>query len=150
MTIEPPFITRVSVTQVDAAHWRLDQPLRYWDGTDAITVPAGFVTDFASTPQIVWSIGMPASGIYDAAATLHDYLYECGGSIRTVQAPNGSWLYRQYTKADADLIFSRAMLMLGVGQPKRWLMYQAVRAFGRGSFAAPPAQDATGLPIGAA
>ena len=41
---------------------------------DAVTVPTGFVTDFASIPQIFWSILRP-DGDYAYAAAIHDWLY---------------------------------------------------------------------------
>lgn len=143
------YITTLNVKQIGAERWQLLTPLTYRNGETLITAPTGFITDFASTPQIVWTLGMPKSGVYDSAACIHDLLYTLGGRVRYAQTEDG-WAYRVYTKADADSIFYDAMGVLGVGQPKRWLMYKAVEAFGRGSFAAPPAQDANGLPIGAA
>ena len=40
-----------------------------------ITVPKGFVTDWASVPRILHSI-LPPRGRYSKAAVLHDYLYK--------------------------------------------------------------------------
>lgn len=39
-----------------------------------IIVPAGFVTDFASTPRALWSV-LPPTGRYQLAAVVHDFLY---------------------------------------------------------------------------
>src|SRR2546426_7470924 len=39
-----------------------------------IVVPAGFVTDFASTPRAIWAV-LPPSGRYQLAAIVHDFLY---------------------------------------------------------------------------
>jgi Protein of unknown function (DUF1353) len=39
-----------------------------------IVVPAGFVTDFASTPRALWSV-IPPTGRYQLAAVVHDFLY---------------------------------------------------------------------------
>ena len=123
------FLDRLVVEQVDSAHWKLYEPLRYVSFTwGMISVPELFVTDFASTPRVVWSFGMPKSGIYDSAAVVHDYLYVMGGRLPGREQP--------ITKAEADLIFKEAMGVLGVGKAKRWLMYQAVRAFGKGAFQA--------------
>ena len=119
------FYAPLDVEQIDGEHWRLLAALNYVSDTyGSIIVPAGFVTDFASTPQIVWSIGMPKSGIYDCAAVVHDYLYVMGGLLTD----------RTYTKVDADAIFNEAMGVLGVGRVKRYFMYQAVKWFGRGAF----------------
>jgi hypothetical protein len=40
----------------------------------AVTVPVGFVTDFASIPRVFWSALRP-DGDYGYAAIIHDYLY---------------------------------------------------------------------------
>lgn len=113
--------------QIDAEDWMLLTELRYQSAgpLGLITVPNGFVTDFASTPQIVWSIGMPKSGEYDKAAVVHDYLYKMGGEI------DGKPIY---TKAQADWVFNEAMGVLGVNKVKRAMMYAAVVMFGRGNF----------------
>jgi hypothetical protein len=42
---------------------------------DTIVVPAGFETDFASIPRVLWIIEPPL-GDAGKAAVLHDYLYE--------------------------------------------------------------------------
>lgn len=44
------------------------------DRLEAVTVPTGFVTDFASIPRLFWSI-LPPDGSYCYAAIIHDYLY---------------------------------------------------------------------------
>ena len=40
----------------------------------SVTVPVGFVTDFASIPRIFWSL-LPPDGQYTYPAIIHDYLY---------------------------------------------------------------------------
>src|SRR5262249_56554985 len=42
--------------------------------TFVVVVPAGFVTDFASTPRALWSV-IPPIGRYQLAAVVHDFLY---------------------------------------------------------------------------
>lgn len=88
-----------------------------YSSDDVITVPAGFVTDLASVPRILWTF-LPPHGKYSKAAIIHDYLYEYG--IRT--------------KKYADDVFLEAMEVLGVPAYKRQLMYWAVRMFGRGNY----------------
>ncbi|MBI3775330.1 MAG: DUF1353 domain-containing protein [Gammaproteobacteria bacterium] len=39
-----------------------------------VTVPIGFVTDFASIPRVFWSL-LPPDGNYTYPAVIHDYLY---------------------------------------------------------------------------
>lgn len=109
------FVTKLELTPVgDGRNWELDAPLEYVPGNAAmITVPAGFVTDLASVPQIFWNI-LPPFGIYDNAAVLHD------------------WLYRnhRFTRRRCDWLLLEAMAELGTPLWKRWVIYGAVRAFG--------------------
>jgi hypothetical protein len=86
----------------------------YFEG---IVVPAGLVSDFASTPWGTWNV-FPPYGPYAAASFVHDYLYQTKG------------LWGQYTRAEADKVFLRAMKKLNVPAWKRHAMYAAVRAGG--------------------
>jgi hypothetical protein len=79
-----------------------------------ITVPTGFPTDFASTPQFVWSI-MPKNGDhYDGVAVVHD------------------WIYNQHLlpQAACDELFLEGMLACGVSWIRAHTMYRALRMFG--------------------
>lgn len=78
-----------------------------------ITVPAGFVTNYASTPWFVWWI-CPPDGDYTPAAVVHDWLYDTG----------------IVTRAEADRIFLELMRGLGVPRFQRRAMYRALRLFG--------------------
>ena len=78
-----------------------------------ITVPAGFVTDFASIPRI-FRIIIPKLGKWTKSAVVHDYLYQFGGLSRK----------------QADLCFLDGMKDLGVVKWKRWVMWAAVRVAG--------------------
>jgi hypothetical protein len=79
----------------------------------AVTVPIGFVTDFASIPRIFWSI-LPPDGKYTYPAILHDYLY---------------WTQTR-TKEVADNILKFGMEEFSVGTVTSMAIYNAVRAFG--------------------
>lgn len=61
----------------DNRFWVLLDDMRYriGDTQDFIVVPAGFVTDYASIPQAMWSFGLGPHGRYSRAALVHDYLY---------------------------------------------------------------------------
>ena len=82
---------------------------------DKITVPAGFFTNFASVPRILWGI-LPQLDHYGKAAVIHDYLY---------RTPN-----LQYTRKQADNILKDACEDLNVKPWKTWALYSAVRLFG--------------------
>jgi hypothetical protein len=57
--------------------WILDKDMVWNIGNteDSITVPAGFVTDYASIPRFLWSLGLSPYERYSRAAIIHDYLY---------------------------------------------------------------------------
>ena len=77
-----------------------------------ITVPAGFKTDFASTPK--WSHKfLPPDGPWRKAAVVHDYMYSTG-----------------YDRLTADVVFLEAMIVSGVNRAIAWLFFIAVRTFG--------------------
>jgi hypothetical protein len=90
-------------------------PLVWCTRTTVIVVPAGFVTDGATTPPILWPImGHPFSGSLFRATTLHDY------EIVTRNAPSKIVHRRFYT----------ALRATGVGRVRAALFYVAVRLFG--------------------
>jgi hypothetical protein len=97
--------------------WELLEPFTYY--TDelpvehAIHVPAGFHTDFASTPRFLWWL-FPPWGTYGKAAVIHDFLYQT----------------KPWSRGRCDEIFLDGMTVLGVSWTTRTTMYGAVRAFG--------------------
>ena len=108
------FRTELEVRRRGAAQWTLLADLVYEGETDRFTVPAGFVTDYATVPDfLVWL--MNKTGPYTLAAVVHDWLL-----ISEVPA-------HRVTSRDADGIFRRIMREEGVTLPKRWLMWSAVR-----------------------
>ncbi|MDQ3515271.1 MAG: DUF1353 domain-containing protein [Gemmatimonadota bacterium] len=100
--------------------YRLLEKLQFATGAIAVTVPAGFVTDFASVPRMLWRL-FPPAGVYNRAAVVHDFLYRTGLTSRAV----------------ADALFLDAMIEIGVPWLVRWLMYIGVRIGGRSSYRAP-------------
>lgn len=78
-----------------------------------ITVPKGFKTDGASVP-----FGR-RYGRYAIAATFHDYCYASAIVPRE----------------DADWYFYQLLLKSEVPRWRAWLMYKAVRLFGRSHYA---------------
>lgn len=104
--------------------WGVEGP----DGPTFVTVPAGFVTDFASIPRPVWPL-FPPFGPWALAAILHDWLYVTRGE-------GGRW-----SRADADRMFREAMEEIAKaredGQPAAWkraIIYRAVRVGGAGGW----------------
>lgn len=73
-----------------------------------------FATDFASVPHLfTWLV--PRSGEFLPAAVLHDAL------VRP-----GRYTGPDVTRHEADRIFRRAMIGLGTGRVRAWLMWSAV------------------------
>lgn len=101
----------------DGRRWRLIEAFRYRIGSRrspfVLTVPTGYVTDFASVPRVFWAL-WPPWGRYGKAAVLHDYLYSRVDICRML----------------ADAVFFEAMTALQVGAVTRWALYLAVRLFG--------------------
>jgi threonine/homoserine/homoserine lactone efflux protein len=100
---------------VDGQHWIVRQPLTYTIGVskDSVTVPVGFVTDFASIPQVFQSL-IRQNGNYLLPAVVHDYLY---------------WK-QTCTREQADRIFRLAMIENDVSEVHRVPIFEVVRAAG--------------------
>ncbi len=103
---------------VDGRHWIVKQPLTYRIGVSnaSVTVPVGFVTDFASIPQALQSI-IRQNGLYILPAVVHDYLY---------------WK-QTCTREQADQVLLLGMIENKVADVHRVAIHAAVRA--AGSFA---------------
>jgi hypothetical protein len=112
------FTTPLKVMPVEGGRlWELLEPFVYY--TDevpveyAIRVPAGFITDFASVPRLLWWL-LPPWGQYGKAAVVHDFLYQL----------------KPWSRKRCDEIFLEGMCVLGVSWQTRTTMYTAVRMFG--------------------
>lgn len=82
-------------------------------GIAPVTVPAGFVTDFASIPQVFWSI-LPRDGRYAYPAIVHDYNY---------------WV-QDRPREQVDEILRTGMDEFGIGTVQINAIYWSVRAAG--------------------
>ena len=112
------FTTDLELSPLDDGYsWKLLSPFRYrigeMDSDEIITVPKGFVTDFASIPRMLWVV-LPPWGTYGKACVLHDYLYFSG----------------IYDRNRCDDIFLESMGVLDVSWVKRRIMYRGVRTGG--------------------
>ena len=105
--------------------------LRYQVGTTqfAIIVPAGFVTDFASTPRAIWAV-LPPFGNYQLAAVVHDFLYWDQGC----------------TREQADALLRVGMAESRVEPLKRDAIWQAVRKGGESAWTKNASDKQAGLP----
>lgn len=80
-----------------------------------IFIPAGYVSDFASVPQVLWWL-IPPHGRTAPACIVHDYLYE----HKPVNA----------TRKQVDVFWLRLLKQSGVPTWQVWTMYIYVRALG--------------------
>ena len=101
------------VRKLSGHAWVLTQD---WD-TPFGVIPAGFVTDGASIPRVVWSFSHPAAEFFEAAV-IHDWMYD-----NAIQ-----------TKAYADRVFRDVALLYGAKRWKVGLAYRAVKRFGIGAY----------------
>ncbi len=108
----------------DGRTWVLRKDFSYDVGKEnsgeTITVPTGFITDFASVPRLFWMF-FPRWGKYGNAAVIHDYLY---------------WKQeKKYPRKKADEIFLEGMRdALNVSKIKSGTLYTAVRIGGKSAW----------------
>ena len=116
--IPPPILKPFA----DNRDWMLVQDLEYTIGNTGVSIkiPKGFVTDFASIPQVLWSFGLSPHGRYSKAAIVHDYLY---------------WA-QCCTRKQADNILLIAMKESSVGPIMETEIYKGVRIGGKSSWKA--------------
>lgn len=80
-----------------------------------------FTTDLASVPSLfTWLV--PKSGDFLPAAVLHDGLTRPDAFIGPALGRDGE----PFDRAEADLVFREAMIGLGTGRVRAWLMWSAV------------------------
>lgn len=117
--------------QSDGEYSVLTEPLYYKIDltSEEFSVPAGFVTDYASVPQpLQWVV--PKIGPHSVPAVVHDYLY---------------W-DQTCTREEADKILYATMEEYGAYLHTRLLVYFAVRAGAGWAWADSAAEKASGLP----
>jgi hypothetical protein len=112
-------VTPSSLSSSDWKTWVLEDPAVWQDDYDVVTVPTGFMTDFASIPWVFrwWQTG--GAGPQRVAAYFHDYLY----SMQT-----------DFNRRGSDRVFREVMQYVdGDGWRKwfrRWAMWSALRVGG--------------------
>jgi hypothetical protein len=101
----------------DGRHFQVNEAFTFRIGGRhspyAVVVPAGFVTDFASTPRFIWWL-YPPFGRYLKAAVLHDFLCSILGLEKRL----------------VDAVFWTAMRASKCRWWEIFPIYYAVRVFG--------------------
>ena len=80
---------------------------------EIITVPVGFITDFASIPKQLRWLFKPNDKQYAKSSVIHDFMYR-----------------KVYDRQFADEVFCEGSKVLGTPKWKRVMMYTALRLFG--------------------
>ncbi|PAF44172.1 DUF1353 domain-containing protein [Helicobacter sp. 11S02629-2] len=104
----------------DGKSYKVLEPFYYYredDNSKTIDVPVGFITDFASTPRILWSV-LPPFGRYAKASVIHDFLCE-----RFHKGLN--------TRKEADYIFLEALKASKVAPSKIYTLFLGVRLYSK-------------------
>lgn len=109
------FLSKLVTEDDSDTRFVLTAPLLYFSERlgRVVTVPTGFVTDFASVPRLPLIYAL-AGGMGNEAAVVHDYLY----------------VSHEVDRPTADAVFEEAMGVLGQPWWRRKLMWAGVRAFG--------------------
>jgi hypothetical protein len=118
--VTPGFVKngdRLKVELLGGNRWRLLEPLRYDSAVLGcrLTVPDGFETDFASVPRLPLAY-LIAGNRFHAPAAVHDFLYSRGFT----------------TRKEADDVLYEAMRSEGDSRTFAFIVWTAVRTFGRG------------------
>lgn len=121
---QPEFRSTLRVEELRDGRRRLLEPLIFYSATlrGELVAPAGFITDYASTPRGSWNL-FPRDGPYKWAAVMHDAAYH--GALVT-----NDGLTIHLIKPLADKLFLEGMKALGVSKWKRGFMYAIVAQFG--------------------
>ena len=124
------FITTLKTDQTDRRTYTLLADLVLADDDQrTITVPAGFVTDFASIQVLhnafLFVLFALVSGYGNYAATIHDWLY-LGG---------------QLSRKDADAVLYRALRAEGVARWRAYLFWLGVRIGGAKHYTKTPTRS---------
>ena len=143
---EPAFkVVRASHSMYKKGAFVLIEPLVVaWESKRCVlTVGEGTFTNFSSVPFGFRNV-FPVNGRHRLAAVAHDALYGMGGVFRTrtLIAVNGSFIqvkedaFVYYSRKEADQLFYDLMIVEGVNKVKAWLMFRAVRLFGKSHWSA--------------
>lgn len=112
------FHSNPKVEYQNGTRWKLLEDFVYESDylQATVTVPAGFVTDFASIPRFFWRV-LPKTE-FGPAAVVHDWLCNVAG----------------FDRKSADLVFEEALKLLGAPGWRVWVMYRGVRIGARASW----------------
>jgi hypothetical protein len=109
------FTSPLRVQEITNGQWVLTDDFVVTIDDKTVSVPKGFITDFASVPRLPFAY-MMFGGIGNRPAVLHDYLYSIGGDSKA--------------KEFADNVLYYGIMADGDSKWKAKAMYTGVRLFG--------------------
>lgn len=89
-----------------------------WRG---ILLPAGFMSDGASVPRVLWWFLPPWGDVSTVAALVHDFA--CDSLKAGAPVPGGA------TRSGCDRLFRDALISTGVPAWRAWVCWSGVRAY---------------------
>ena len=93
-------------------------------------MPVGSVSDLASTPKLLWGLGLPPFGVYAPAAFFHDLAYR--NTLK--QWHEDEWVDAMLEEKDANAIMDALMFSVGTPEPIRKEIKTALDLFGWKAF----------------
>lgn len=109
--------TRLKFEIVTESKYKLLEDFTFDNGERVFLIPAGFITDGFSIPLLFKPLQY-STGKGVEIAVVHDYCY-------SIQRPH------DITRKNADTIFYKGLICLGMHPLKAKFMYLAVRLFGK-------------------
>lgn len=116
---------------------RLNAPLKWVDATRWIEIPAGFLFDGASVPNILYPLldATPLDLIIPGA--LHDYAYR----LDALQIGLDPKVIKGFTRDEADELLCDAAAFCGVSGSDQRKLYYGARVGGESSYAQKPVRE---------
>jgi len=100
------------------------------DSGEEYQMPVGAESDGASTPQILWTIGLTPFGPEGPA----DYAHDCAYRGTLLVKRDGAWVPAMLAKSESDDLYNALMFSLGVSEKRRLVIYSGVKFGGWRAF----------------
>lgn len=119
------FLTQLRTEHLGDQRKRLEADLAFVDGRGRVFhVAPGFVSDGASVPRPLWALFPAFGAVYEPAAWLHDYAYQCAEVLETTLGAG------TLERVEADALLYEASRALGFNPIGAWLLWLGVRIGG--------------------
>lgn len=124
-----PLVTQKHSTE--PGEFILYRDFKVQSGWYVVTVPRGFITDFASVPRLAQLLpGFNRTEASANAAVLHDWAYCCRGDLVVTDVGDVCGELLQLSRKECDRLLYDGLRASGYSRLVAWLFYSAVRAGG--------------------